>query len=83
MKTSKTQCAVIERRYLDVKSTARYLGATTNAIYAAVARRQIPYRRFGRKLVFDRLELDVYVKALDGVTVEEAIARLQHGGTVR
>ena len=72
-----------DRRYLDVGSTATYLGTTSTAIYAAVARRQIPFRRFGRKLLFDRIELDSYIKSLKGVSVEEAVARIQDRGTTR
>jgi len=69
-------------RYLDVKGAAQYLGMTVMAVYAAVARRQIPFRRQGRKLVFDRLELDAYMHGLEGVDVSEAIARRLHNGTV-
>lgn len=69
-------------RYLDTKSAAAYLGTTPGAIYASVARRLIPYRRFGRKVVFDKVELDAYIKALEGVSVDEAVARTMHNGTI-
>ena len=72
-----------EHRYLDVKLAFIYLGTTPTAIYAAVARRLIPHRRFGRKLVFDKIELDTYIKALEGVSVDETVARTLHHGTIR
>ena len=72
-----------ERRYLDVKGAAAYLCMTEGAVYAAVARRQIPFRRLGRKLVFDAVELDAYMHGLEGVDVSEAVARRLHNGTVR
>jgi excisionase family DNA binding protein len=68
---------------LDVKGAALYLGMTEGAVYAAVARRQIPFRRLGRKLVFDAVELDAYMHGLEGVDVAEAIARRLHNGTVK
>jgi hypothetical protein len=55
---------------------------TEGAVYAAVARRQIPFRRLGRKLVFDAVELDAYMHGLEGVDVSEAVARRLHNGTV-
>jgi len=71
-----------DRRYLDVISAATYLGTTSGAVYAAVARRQIPFRRLGRKILFDKNELDAYIKSLEGVSVEEAVARIQNRGTI-
>ncbi len=70
------------RRYLDVAGAAVYLSMTEGAVYAAVARRQIPFRRLGRKLVFDAVELDAYMHGLEGVDVSEAVARRLHNGTV-
>ena len=71
------------RRYLNLKGAASYLSMTEGAVYAAVARRQIPFRRLGRKLVFDTTELDTYMHQLEGVDVNEAVARRLHNGTVK
>ncbi|MGO9246872.1 MAG: hypothetical protein ACLQDC_19115 [Verrucomicrobiia bacterium] len=65
-----------------MKGAAVYLCMTEGAVYAAVARRQIPFRRLGRKLVFDAVELDAYMHGLEGVDVSEAVARRLHNGTV-
>lgn len=78
----KLAATTTERRYLDVRSAAAYLCMTEGAVYAAVARRQIPFRRLGRKLVFDAVELDAYMHGLEGVDVNEAVARRLHNGTV-
>lgn len=67
---------------MDAKGAAVYLGLTAGAIYQAAARRQIPFRRLGRKLVFDAMELDNYMHQLEGVDVDEAIGRRLHSGTV-
>jgi len=69
-------------RYLDVKGAAGYLSMTEKAVYWAVARRMIPFRRLGRKLVFDTAELDAYMHALEGVDVTEAVGRRLHNGTM-
>ncbi|MCX6900864.1 MAG: helix-turn-helix domain-containing protein [Verrucomicrobia bacterium] len=80
--TPTTPVQIIQPRYLDVKAAAAYLGTTAGAIYAAVARRQIPFRRLGAKLVFDRQELDAYMHGLEGVDVAEAVSRTLNDGTV-
>ena len=71
------------RRYLDVRGAATYLSMTDTAIYTAANRRQIPFRRLGRKLVFDTEELDAYMHQLGGVDLDEAVARRLHNGTVK
>jgi hypothetical protein len=60
---------------LDVAGVAEgWFHGSEKAVYAQVARHQIPFRRFGRRLVFLRSELDRYFAALDGVTLDEALA---------
>lgn len=78
---SATVATAIPTRYLDAKGAACYLGMTVDAVYTAVQRRLIPFRRLNTKLVFDSVELDEYMRRLEGVGVDEAVARVQHGGT--
>lgn len=47
-----------ESRYLSVRAAATYLGRTPRAIYHLVERGQIPCIRRGRRVFFDRVELD-------------------------
>lgn len=70
------------RRYLDVAGTAEYLNMTEGAVYAAAERRLLPFRKLGRKLLFDMMKLDAYIEGLEGVDVAEAVARRSNGGTV-
>ena len=79
----KQRAAIAERRWLDVKGAANYLSMTETAIYTSVARRQLPFRRLGRKLLFDAAQLDAYLNGLAGVDVAEATARRLNNGTVR
>lgn len=71
------------QRYLDVQAAADYLGMTATALYKSAQRRLVPCRKKGKRLVFDRVELDDYMHALEGVDVAEAVARSLHGGTVK
>lgn len=73
---------VPECRYLDTSGAAAYLGRTPGAVYELVAKRMIPFRRLGSRLVFDCYELDTYVDSLEGVDAEEAVSRTLNGGTV-
>jgi excisionase family DNA binding protein len=75
--------ATVERRWLDVRGAAVYLSMTETAIYTAANRHQLPFRRLGRKLMFDAVELDAYMHGLTGVDVAEAVARRLHNGTVK
>jgi len=58
-------------RLLTVEEAATMLGRTPHAIYRMAARRQLPYRKSGRRLVFMQSELQEFVRTLPGVTFEE------------
>ena len=45
-------------RYFSVRHAARYLGRSEKALYHLVARRDIPFIKQGRRLIFDRLALE-------------------------
>lgn len=65
-----------EGRYpeiLNVASVAEFLGETDKAIYAKVARRCIPFRRWGGKLIFVRKEIEEFLTRLQGVDVPNAL----------
>jgi hypothetical protein len=61
----------MDKRVLNLKEAAVYLGKTEKALYISVGRRQIPYRKWGKKLVFDRVELDKFITGLPGVTFDD------------
>jgi len=48
--------------YLNAIDAAAYLGLTPAALYARGGREQVPYRRVGKHLFFDRAELRAYVE---------------------
>jgi excisionase family DNA binding protein len=57
--------------YLNVDEAAGLIGRTVHAVYRLVARRQIPYRKHGRRLLFKRSELLEFLETLPGVRIDE------------
>jgi len=59
---------------LGVRELAESLGVPQHMIRARVARRQIPYKRWGGRIIFLRSEMTRYLEELEGVSVEEALS---------
>ena len=57
---------------LDVRSAAAFVGDTEKGIRGKAARRLIPFRRLGGRIVFLRSELEMWLSGLDGCTLDEA-----------
>ena len=58
---------------LDVDGLAKIIHRTPKAIYRMVARRQLPYRKHGARLLFRRSEIEQLIENLPGVTLIEVI----------
>ncbi len=52
-----------EKRLISVEETAKYLGVQKSTIYAWAWRRKIPSVKMGRRLLFDREDLDRMIEA--------------------
>jgi excisionase family DNA binding protein len=52
---------------LSVKDRAVLLGCSEQAVYKQVYRQALPYRKMGRKVVFLRQEVEVYLNGLPGL----------------
>ena len=61
--------------FLTIDQAAALMGRTPHAVYRLVARRQIPFRKHGRRLLFKRSELLAFLDKLPGLSLEEA----EHG----
>lgn len=68
---------------LDVATAAALLGTTPKGVRARIARRTIPFKRLGGRLVFLRHELENFIETLDGCSVSEARANLERRTTYR
>jgi excisionase family DNA binding protein len=66
-------------RLLDVLETATMLGRSENAVRRMVERRQIPYRKSGRRVLFLESELKAFIEALPGLSLEALREREKAG----
>jgi len=65
-----------ESEILSFEQTLAVLpGFTKWSLYNMVRRRQIPYRKRGKRILFIRAELSQWVQNLPGVNIEEALRR--------
>jgi excisionase family DNA binding protein len=64
------------KKYLTVPETAEITGKTIRATWQDLYRGRLPYRRWGRRILVPRDELEQFLKALPGVTVEEAVTKV-------
>ncbi len=48
----------LERRYLDVHRLANYLGLSEQSIRYSVEIKKLPFHRFGKRILFDKEEID-------------------------
>lgn len=60
----------MEKRYLNIKEAAEYLGVSVGTLYSWVCYKKIPYHKFGRLVKFDLRGLEVWTKnnAIDVMT---------------
>ena len=52
-----------EKRLISVEDAARYLGVQKSTIYSWAWRRKIPSVKMGRRLLFDREDLDQLIES--------------------
>lgn len=67
----------IDGTIMDMAHGAAFLGVSKKMMWARVARRTVPFRYLGRRVVFLKTELEEFLQALDGVKLEEALANLR------
>jgi excisionase family DNA binding protein len=52
---------------LSVRDMAALLGCSEQAVYKQVYRQALPFRKLGRKVIFLRQEVEVYLNELPGL----------------
>jgi excisionase family DNA binding protein len=67
----------MKKRLLTVPEAAQELGITERAAWQRVYRGQIPFRRWGKKVVIPADELDLFIKSLPGLNAEQAAAKVE------
>ena len=67
--------ATMTDKFLSVEEAAALLGITTDAVYRKIARGQIPYRKWGRRVLFKHTELLAFLENLPGPRSEDVRRR--------
>ena len=62
---------------LGVEEAAEYLGLTPNTVRSRAARRLLPFKKWGGRVVFVRNQLDSFTESLPGCSVEEALINVE------
>lgn len=60
-----------QNRFLDVKKVCKYTCLSKSYIYKRVMNKEIPYIKVGGKVIFDRVQIDVWM--LNGGQMTEDI----------
>ena len=61
----------MEKKYLNTKQLAEYIGRSPKAIRDMVFRRDIPFRKPGGRLLFAKNEIDNWIESSDGISLSE------------
>ena len=65
------------KKNLTVPEAAAKLGISERAVWQRIYRRQIPHRRWGRRILISVAELDKFLNTLQGTSAEEAVAKVE------
>lgn len=73
-----------DQQALNVVEAANLAGMTEKAIRQRIARRTLPFRKLGGRIIFFKNELEEFLRDLPGCSVEEAkINTMARGGDLR
>jgi excisionase family DNA binding protein len=64
-------------KHLSIEETAAILGLTPQAIRQRIARGQLPHRRWGRRVLVPKAELERLLGALPGRSADEAMSAVE------
>jgi hypothetical protein len=65
----------MDKEVMGTSAAAVFMDCTTTALYKLVARRAIPFRKKGKKLLLLRSELTQFLRELPGLKLEDLAAR--------
>lgn len=64
-------------RYLTIAEAAIVLSLSENAVRQRIFRRQLPFKKYGRRVLIPSEELERFLEKLPGYTAVEAMAGLE------
>ena len=65
------------KQFLKVSEAAELLGITQKAARHRIARGELPYRRWGKRLIIPLKELEAFLQQLPGQGTQEALVRVE------
>jgi excisionase family DNA binding protein len=68
------------KKFLKVSEAAEMLGITQKAARHRIARGELPYRRWGKRVLIPAQELESFLQALPGKTAQEAALNVEERG---
>ncbi len=69
----------MREKLLGVEEASEMLGRSENAVRRMVERRQLPFRKSGRRVLFLESELRAFIEALPGLSLEDVREREKVG----
>ena len=69
----------MREKLLGVEEAAEMLGRSENAVRRMVERRQLPFRKSGRRVLFLESELRAFIETLPGLSLEDLREREKAG----
>lgn len=66
-----------EKKLLTLAEVAKYLSKSKSTIYSLTSNREIPHSKVGRRLYFDKDEIDQYVRSGRKLTLAELSSNAQ------
>ena len=65
------------KEYMDIKSLVEYIPLTISTVYTMVHKQKIPFNKIGKKLVFDRVDIDEWIKNGRGTDQKVKLPKLK------
>ena len=62
-----------EKKYMDLDMLINYIPLTKSTVYSKVSRKEIPFKKIGKKLVFDKDDIDLWVDNGGEMLIEEEV----------
>lgn len=73
----------MEKKFLTIDELSQYLGVKKSNLYSKVERREIPFYRWGRRIMFKKDEIDAFMEKckVESEDIEKEAKRILKGAT--
>ena len=80
MRKKPEQFPVGDDEVMNVRAVAAWLDRTPLSISRLAQRGRLPFRKWGRRMIFYRKEIEAFFQELEGRSVDEAVANCKREG---